>query len=514
MSAPNDEPTSHESPDASQWSRREAMKAMGAAGLASLAPRMSSASPQSHSEGDRPPAPDRPNILFILTDDHSVQGLSCYGGTLMETPNLDRIAEEGMRYDNCFVTNSLCAPSRASMLTGKYSHEHGVTENIFGDKEPFDASQMTFPKELQKEGYTTLQIGKWHLESDPTGFDYWKRLPNQGRYHDPVFLEKSEDGGDPNRTQESGYVTDIITQETIDAIERNRDDGPFCMLSWHKAPHRGWVPDEEHEDLFTDAPMPPPPTFNDDYFSRSSAATHARMSIANMPDWSDEQPEDMTDIERKHWNYQRYMKNYLRTVAAFDQGVGALLDYLDEAGLAENTIVVYATDNGMFIGEHGYYDKRFMYEESIRIPLMMRYPPMIEPGTVEERVVRNIDFAPTFMDVAGADIPDGVQGRSLRPLMEQQDQPGWDEPLYYHYYEYPGPHYVRPHYGVRTDRYKLIYYYTINEWELFDLKRDPYELQNVYDTPRYSDVQQDLKAELRSLRDQYDDTTGKDVPMS
>jgi arylsulfatase A-like enzyme len=483
---------------------------MGAAGLATFAPHVSSAEDRS---GGHPSAPDQPNILFILTDDHTVRGLSCYGSRLMETPGLDRIAEEGMRFDNAFVTNSLCAPSRASMLTGKYSHEHGVTENIFGDKEPFDNSQMTFPKRLREAGYTNLQVGKWHLENDPTGFDHWKRLPDQGRYYDPVFLEKPEDGGDPNRTQESGYVTDIITQKTIELIEKHRgDEGPFCMFSWHKATHRGWNPAERHEDLFTDAPFPPPPTFNDDYLSRASPATHAEMSIANMPDWSDEQPDGLSDAERKHWNYQRYMKEYQRTVKAFDEGIAQILDYLDAVGLAENTLVVYASDNGMFIGEHGYYDKRFMYEESIRIPLLMRYPPMIEPGTVEDRVVRNIDFAPTFMDLAGVESPEGVQGRSLRPLMEGREQAGWDEPLYYHYYEYPGPHKVRPHYGVRTDRYKLIYYYTVEEWELFDLEKDPHELQNVYDAPSYADVVEDLKQELRALRDQYDDTTGKDVP--
>jgi arylsulfatase A-like enzyme len=511
MSKPHVSSKNESTQESDQWTRREAVKAMGAAGLAGLAPQWSSAQSSSSSPPSGNP-PEHPNILFILTDDHAVRGLSCYGGELMETPNLDRIADEGMRFDNAFVTNSLCAPSRASMLTGKYSHKHGVTENIFGDKEPFDNSQMTFPKRLQEAGYTTLQVGKWHLESDPTGFDYWKRLPNQGRYNDPLFLEKPKNGDAPTRIEEEGYVTDIITRDTIEAIQQHRGDRPFCMLSWHKAPHRGWIPDEEHEDLLNDAPLPPPATFNDDYFARASPATHARMSIANMPDWKDDQPDDLSETERKHWNYQRYMKEYLRTVAALDQEVGRLLEYLDEAGLAENTIVVYATDNGMFIGEHGYYDKRFMYEESIRIPFLVRYPPMIDGGSVEERVVRNIDLAPTFMDLAGADIPEGVQGRSLRPLLEGRDEPDWDEPLYYHYYEYPGPHHVRPHYGVRTERYKLIYYYTVEEWELFDLQRDPNELRNVVDAPRYASVRQELKEELRSLRARYDDTTGKDVP--
>jgi len=499
---------------ADRWTRREAVKAMGAAGLAGLAPRWASAQSRPHSSGGGASGdpPQRPNIVFILTDDHTVRGLSCYGSELIDTPNLDRIADEGVRFDNAFVTNSLCAPSRASMLTGKYSHKHGVQENIFGDKEPFDNTQMTFPKRLNEAGYTNLQVGKWHLENDPSGFDYWKRLPDQGRYNDPVFLEKPTDGGEPNRVQDSGYVTDIIARDTIEAIERHRGDGPFCMLSWHKATHRGWVPADRHDDFLADAPIPPPATFNDDYHSRASPATHAEMSIANMPDWSDEQPDDLSETERKHWNYQRYMKDYLRTVKALDEGVGELLDYLDETGLAEDTMVVYASDQGMFIGEHGYYDKRFMYEESIRFPFLVRYPPMVEPGTVEDRVVRNIDFAPTFLDIAGVDVPDDVQGRSLRPLLEQDEMSDWDEPLYYHYYEYPGPHRARPHYGVRTDRYKLIFYYTVDEWELFDLERDPNEIQNVYDAPRYGDVQEDLKAELRALRDRYDDTTGTDVP--
>lgn len=500
-----------QSQGSNHWTRREAVKAMGAAGLAGLT---SSVSARASDRDEHPSTPERPNVIFILTDDQTLRGLSCYGSTLMETPNLDRIAEEGVRFDNAFVTNSLCAPSRASMLTGKYSHEHGVTENIFGGKEPFDSSQMTFPKRLQESGYTTLQVGKWHLDSHPTGFDHWKRLPSQGRYNDPVFLEKPEGNEEPARVQESGYVTDIITEETIQSIERHREEGPFCMLSWHKAPHRGWVPADRHEDMFTDAPIPPPATFNDDYHSRASPATHAEMSIANMPDWSDEQPEGLSDIERKHWNYQRYIKDYLRTIKAVDEGVGKLLDYLDETGLAESTLLVFASDQGMFIGEHGYYDKRFMYEESIRFPLLMRYPPLIPAGTVEERIVRNIDFAPTFMDLAGVEVPDSVQGRSLRPLLEQQANPDWDEPLYYHYYEYPGPHKARPHYGVRTDRYKLIYYYTVDKWELFDLQQDPHELQNVVDAPKYSATVQRLKEQLRGLRRRYDDATGADVPRS
>jgi len=491
------------------WSRREALKALGAAGVAGAVPWLSSSS----RADDHPSAPDQPNILFIVTDDHAVGGLCGYGGRLLDTPHLDRIADGGMEFTNAFVTNAVCGPSRASMITGKYSHRHGVRKNVFfARQKSFDGAQMTVPKQLQAAGYTTLHVGKWHLGSRPTGFDYWKKLPAQGRYKNPTFREKTESGRKPQKVKESGYVTDIITRDTIRAIEERRDDGPFCAFCWHKAPHRSWIPAERHEDLFAEAPVPPPATFEDDYYSRSSAAKHAKMRIAGMSDWKNEQPEGLTETERKHWNYQRYAKNYMRTIKAVDEGVGRLLNYLDDAGLADNTLVVYTSDNGMFIGEHGFYDKRFMYEESIRMPLLMRYPPLIKPGTVEERVVRNIDFASTFLDLAGLEIPEGVQGRSLRPLLEQQDDPNWDEPLYYHYYEYPKPHRVRRHYGVRTDRYKLIYYYGIKEWELFDLKRDPHELRNVVRADRHQGIFQDLKDELRAQRAKYGDQTGKPVP--
>jgi arylsulfatase A-like enzyme len=518
--APTDAPESTPSKSASQaegpsrpvsqMSRREAMKTMGAAGLASLLASTTSACAPGGAGGPDEP----PNIIFILTDDHTVRGLSCYGSEVIDTPNLDRIAEGGVRFDNCFVTNSLCAPSRATMLTGKYSHKHGVQENIFGDKEPFDGSQMTFPKRLQEAGYTTAQLGKWHLQSEPTGFDYYKRLNNQGRYNDPFFLESTDGSGDPERVREEGYVTDIITDMTIDAIDRyQQEDGPFCLLSWHKAPHRGWIPKAEDKDLYTDFDMPPPPTLNDDHFSRSSAVDHSRMSIANMPDWRDEQPDGLSATERKHWNYQRYIKDYLRTVKGFDRQVGRLLDHLEEQGLADNTLVIYTSDNGMFIGEHGFYDKRFMYEESIRIPLMMRLPGAIPAGTVEDRVVMNLDFAETILDYAGAEIPSDMQGKSLRPLLEGDVPEGeWRNELYYHYYEYPGPHYVRPNYGIRTGRYKLIYYYTIDEWELFDLEKDPHELQNMADAPAYQDVKRRLAQRLKDMRSRYEDTTGKPVP--
>jgi arylsulfatase A-like enzyme len=508
MSANHDASTDGESPPAS-WSRREAVKALGAAGLASAVPWPSSSPARAET---RSPTPEQPNIVFIVADDHAYGGLCGYGGRLLDTPHLNRIAEEGMEFKNAFITNAVCGPSRASMLTGKYSHKHGVLKNVFFLRQrSFDGSQMTVPKRLRAAGYTTLHVGKWHLGSPPTGFGYWKKLTAQGRYNNPKFREKT--GPEESRkVRESGYVTDIITRDTIRAIEEHRDDGPFCAFCWHKAPHRSWIPAERHEDLFAEAPVPPPATFEDDYYSRASAAKHARMRIAGMSTWKRKRPKGLSDTERKHWNYQQYAKNYMRTVKAIDEGVGRLLDYLDEAGLAENTLVVYTSDNGMFIGEHGFYDKRFMYEESIRVPLLMRYPPLIEAGTVEDRIVRNVDFAPTFMDLAGVEIPEDVQGRSLRPLMEQRTDPDWDEPLYYHYYEYPRPHRVRRHYGIRTDRYKLIYYYRIQEWELFDLHRDPHELRNVVQADRYQEVFRNLKEELRAIRATYGDRTGKAVP--
>jgi arylsulfatase A-like enzyme len=494
-----------------QKGRRDALKKLGSLGLTSvlggLAPASEGQSAPAAHTGDGGDA-DRPNVIFIFTDDHTVGALSCYGSTRIDTPNLDRLAGEGMLFNDCCVTNSLCAPSRAAVLTGKYSHKHGVTENLYGDQEPFDGSQQTFPKLLQDAGYQTAMIGKWHLKSEPTGFDYWKVLPGQGRYNNPRFIEM-----DGERTKEEGYVTDVITDLTIDKLDEYRDqDEPFALMSWHKAPHRGWVPEEDDEDLYTGFDMPVPPTFNDDHANRSSAASHAYMDIATMPDWREEQPDDLSEQEIKYWNYQRYIKNYLRVVKSLDENVGRLLDYLEETGMAENTMIVYSSDNGMFLGEHGWFDKRFMYEESLRIPLLVRYPGVVPAGEETDRVVMNLDFAQTFLDYADADIPSDMQGRSLRPLLENRNVDDWRDTVYYHYYEYPGPHKVRPHYGVRSERYKLMYFYTIDEWELFDLEMDPHELNNLYDAPAYQDVVREMKTELREQRRRYEDDTGAPVP--
>ncbi len=453
---------------------------------------------------------ERPNILFIMTDDHVTKALSCYGSRLMETPNLDRIADEGMRFDNCYVTNSLCAPSRATILTGKYGHKNGVTENIFGSKEPFDGSQQTVPKLMQSAGYQTALVGKWHLQSTPTGFDYWIRLPGQGRYNNPEFIEK---GG--NRFSVDGYVTDIINDYTIDTIEDFRQNSdPFIVFSHHKAPHRGWVPPARYSDLFSDRDLPEPETLYDDYSSRAHPADHADMKISEMPDFSAQEAD--TDRERKQIKYQKYAKHYLATIKAFDDNVGELLDHLDQTGLAENTVVIYTSDNGMFVGDHGWFDKRFMYEESLHIPLLVRYPKEIPAGTVSDQHVLNLDFPETFLDYAGASIPSDMQGRSIRPILRGKKNINWRDSIYYHYYEYPGPHTVLPHYGVRTDRYKLMYFYPSDghdfsgAWELFDLEKDPFEVNNVYGESAYQDIQKELKQELARLRREYDDNTGTD----
>lgn len=464
-------------------SRREFVRLMGAAGMATLAsPSLGAVSGESA----------RPNILFIMTDDHAAHALSCYGSRINSTPNMDRIAREGILFRNSFITNSLCAPSRATLLTGKYSHLNGVPDNVA----TFDGGQMTFPKLLREAGYKTLMIGKWHLKSDPTGFDYWNILPGQGAYHNPVLIEMGE-----NRKHE-GYATDIITDIAIAQLKEHRDT-PFCMLLHHKAPHRNWQPDAAHAQLYADRDVPEPESFNDDYQGyegRSSAAAHADMRIADMPDYNDEAPPDLTPDERKKWNYQRYIKDYLRTIASVDDNIGRVLDYLDESGLAKNTLVIYTSDNGFFLGDHGWFDKRFMYEESLRVPLVARLPGVIPAGSVSSEMVLNVDFAPTFLDFAGLQAPSDMQGRSIRPLLRGKTPPDWRQQIYYHYYEYPLSHRVREHYGIRTRRYKLIHYSTIDEWELFDLEKDPDEVNSVYGDPAYRYRQEALKRELERLR--------------
>jgi len=441
-------------------------------------------------------ADKKPNILFIMTDDHASHAMSCYGSRINETPNLDRIATGGMRFENCFCCNSICGPSRAAILTGKHSHANGFRMN--GDR--FDGTQQTVPKLLKAAGYQTAMIGKWHLETDPTGFDHWNILPGQGAYHDPMFIEMGE------RKKHTGYVTDLITDFSMDWITKRDKTRPFFLMCHHKAPHRNWQPDAKHAKLYEDGDIPEPETFNDDYKTRGTAARSTTMTIENHLTKSDvkaDVPPGLTGAARKNWLYQRYIKDYLRCVASVDDNVGRLLDFLDKEGLADDTLVVYTSDQGFYLGDHGWYDKRFMYEESLRMPLLVRYPRITKPGSVNRDLVQNIDFAPLFLDAAGQPTPADMHGRSLLPLLRGETPSDWRKSIYYHYYEYPAVHSVKRHYGVRTLRHKLIHFYhDVDEWELYDLEKDPHELNNVYADPAYAAVATELKAELERLRAQ------------
>lgn len=478
----------------------------------------------------------RPNILFIFSDDHGYQAISAYGGRLKDiapTPNIDRIAEKGMLFNKCYVTNSICAPSRATILTGKHSHLNGVIDN----RVKFDGSQQTFPKLLQKVGYQTAIVGKWHLKTEPTGFDFWQVLPGQGQYYNPDFLTPE------GKKRETGYVTDIIADKTIDWLENKRDkEKPFIFMMQNKAPHRSWWPATRHLHLFDDITIPEPFNLFDDYSGRGTAAHKQDMTIAKTMRLAQDLKVDtkdkngaqleraknrMTDEQRKawdaaytpkneaflkkhlkgkelvRWKYQRYMKDYLRCIRAVDENVGRVLDYLDKSGLAENTVVIYSSDQGFYLGEHGWFDKRWMYEESYRTPLIAKWPGVITPGTTNNDLVSNLDFAQTFLDMAGASQPLDMQGVSLTPVMAGKTPQNWRKSLYYHYYEYPAVHSVRRHEGVATKRYKLINFYDLGEWELYDLDKDPHEMHSEYDNPQYAPVVADLKKELARLRKFY-----------
>ncbi len=475
--------------------------------------------------------PTRPNIIFIFTDDHGVQAISAYGSHINETPNIDRLAHQGMIFRNAFVTNSICAPSRAVILTGKYSHLNGQLTNV----ETFDGSQQTFPKLLQRAGYQTAIFGKWHLKSDPTGFDEWQVLVGQGPYYNPPI--RSAEG----TTAITGYTTDIITDLAIDWLATRRDADkpfmmppfmmpPFMMMVQHKAPHRRWEPGPDHLTMYDDVTIPEPETLFDDYTGRGSAAKQQTMRIARDLDERDLKlvpPEELTPEQLEVWNraydpkneafreanltgddlvrwkYQRYLKDYLRAVASVDDNIGRLMEHLDASGLADNTIVIYASDQGWYLGEHGWFDKRWMYEESLRMPLIVRWPNTVQPGSEATAMVSHLDLAETFLDIAGFDVPSDMQGRSLKPILQGVTPPDWPTSFYYHYYEYPGWHDVARHYGVRTERHKLIYFYTLDEWELYDLEEDPDELTSVYAEAEYADIVVELKAELVRLRQHY-----------
>jgi arylsulfatase A-like enzyme len=448
----------------------------------------------------------RPNILFIMADDHAAHAIGAYGSKVNKTPNLDRLAREGMRFTNCFVTNSICTPSRAAILTGKYSHKNGVP--VFNR---FDGSQPTLAKYLQKAGYYTGMVGKWHLGSAPTGFDVWRILPGQGAYRDPVFLE----GG--KRVKHTGYCTDLITDFTIEFLDKRPKDKPFFVMCHHKAPHRPWQPDEKHRKKWEKVQVPEPATFDDDYATRSPAAREAIMRIdrdLTPTDLKEKPPAGLTGAALKKWQYQRYMRDYLACVESVDDNVGRLLDYLKKEGLEENTLVVYTSDQGFFLGDHDWYDKRFMYEESLRMPFLTRWPRKIAAGSVKDGMILNVDFAPTLMAAAGLAVPADMQGRSFLPLLEGKRPRDWRTSMYYRYYHYPQHHRVQPHLGVRTERYKLIHFNKIDRWELFDLQKDPREVKNVYDDPAYADTVKTLKKELYRLKKelQDDDRFEKDVP--
>ena len=457
----------------------------------------------------------RPNILFIMSDDHASHAISAYGSRINQTPNIDRIAKEGIRFNNCFCTNSICTPSRATILTGTYNHVNNVT--TLSSK--LDGRLTTFPKLLQAEGYQTAIVGKWHLghggHADPTGFDYWNILPGQGLYHDPEMIDMGEKKVYP------GYVTDIITDLSLDWLKERNPEQPFMLMTHHKAPHRPWDPDEKLMHLYQNTDIPEPETFHDDYSNRASAAKEAKMRVDR--DMTDRDlkypvPEGLTSAEEKQWKYQRYIKDYLRCVASIDNNVGRMLDYLDQEGLAENTIVVYTSDQGFFLGDHGWYDKRFMYEESLRMPFVMRYPREIEAGSINDDMILNLDFAQTFLDCTDVDQTDEMQGRSFRPLMNGKTIEDWRTSMYYRYWMHLAHHHVYAHYGLRTHDHKLIYYYADGlgtpgsaddpkppEWELFDLKKDPHEINSVYNNPDYSEIQAQLTSELYQLQSQFGD---------
>ena len=497
------------------------------------------------------PDPSRPNIVFIMSDDHAYQAISAYSNRLIETPNIDRIAKMGMLFTNATVTNSICAPSRATILTGKHSHLNGKIDNDF----PFDTTNVTFPQLFQEAGYQTAMFGKLHFGNAPKGFDQYKILPGQGSYYNPDFITKNE-----GTIRVEGYVTDIITDMTLDWLkeERNPTD-PFLLFYLHKAPHREWLPAERHLEEFTQRTFPEPATLFDDYSGRGRAAKEAEMNLLKHMNWSGdskiypavmrelgipgtsnwdtlafsrevgrltpaqlanwtrsydqvnadlkESYPSMDDKEKMQWRYQRYMQDYLGTIRAVDENVGRVLDYLEANKLMDNTLIVYTSDQGFYLGEHGWYDKRFVYDESFKTPLLVAWPGKIAPKSTSSTMVQNLDYAQTFLEAAGIPAPADMQGESLLPLLTGNSESWTRDAVYYHYYEYPAVHMVKRHYAIVTEQYKLVhYYYDVDEWELIDRIKDPQELRNVYDDPSYAPVVTELHRKLEALRKQYGDS--------
>jgi arylsulfatase A-like enzyme len=466
----------------------------------------------------------RPHILFIMSDDHAAHAISAYGSRVNRTPQLDRLAAQGMLFRNAFVTNSICTPSRAAILTGKYSHLNGVP--VFNR---FDGSQQTVAKLLQAGGYHTGMIGKWHLGSDPTGFDRWEILPGQGAYRDPLFYTASGQRTYP------GYVTDVLADLALEFLRSRPLDKPFFLMWHHKAPHRPWEPDERWRREFAEKRIPEPPTFWDGYQTRADALRENEQRVAQdltRRDLKLEPPPGLEDEERRRWlavkpaevsleaggtkalltgealarwKYQRYMQDYLACVQSVDDAVGRVLDALKELRLERDTLVVYTSDQGFFLGDHGLYDKRFMYEESLRVPLLVRWPAAVRRGSSSELMALNVDFAPTFLEAAALPVPKDMQGRSLLPLLRGKRAPGWRSSMYYRYYHDPGDHNTRAHYGVRTRTHKLIRYWKQDQWELFDLVNDKAELHNLYGQPGQERLQAELTSELMRLRRELGD---------
>ena len=470
-----------------------------------------------------------PNILFIFSDDHAAHAISAYGSKINQTPNIDRLAREGMLLRNCFCTNSICGPSRAVVLTGKHSHVNGITRN----SQTFNGAQMTFPKLLQKAGYQTAMIGKWHLTSDPTGFDHWNILYGLGNYYNtPLKTPKG-------RKNTTGYATDVLTDLTLDWLKERDPNKPFMLMFHQKAPHREWDPDTKHLAMYDDVTIPEPATLFDTHEGHTSATKMQTMSVArdlNDRDLKLKAPPQLNAEQRKawdayyqprnkafldahltgddlvRWKYQRYIKDYLRCVASVDDSVGKVLDYLDQSGLAKNTVVIYSSDQGFFLGDRGWFDKRWMYEESLRMPFIIRWPGVIQAGSQNGDLIQNLDFAETFLDMAGVQAPAEMQGRSFLPQLRGTTPADWRKSIYYHFYEYPAVHDVQRHYGVRTERFKLINYYPISEWELFDLQNDPGETKNLYGDPAHATVVKELKEELTRLRALYKVEAFKEPP--
>jgi arylsulfatase A-like enzyme len=468
----------------------------------------------------------RPNIVFLFSDDHAAHALSAYrehlqyGARLPDTPHLDRLAADGMLFSNAFVTNSICVPSRAAVLTGQYGHLSGVMTN----QEALHPETETFPRLLHDGGYRTALFGKWHLRSDPVGFHHYEILVGQGPYYNPVLITG------PDSVRHTGYTTDILTDRALAWLDASRDDDrPFLLLVHYNAAHRFWDPGPDQLALFRDTVLPEPATLWDDGRGRAAGARQQEMEIGRdlfardlklePPNLTPEQlerwdayygPENrrfeelgLEGDDLVRWKYQRYIADYMRVVIGLDEAIGRVLGHLAGAGLDDNTVVVYTSDQGFFLGDHGWFDKRWMYEESLRAPLIVRWPGQVEPGTVNTDLVMNLDFARTLLDIGQVPAAAGMQGRSLLPLLRGETPADWRDAIYYQYFAYPDWHMVQRQYGVRTHRYKLIHYYELGDWELFDLALDPHELRSVYHDLRYADVRDELKIRLDQLRAHY-----------